>query len=739
MKQSLFLLLLSTAFFAGWSQTLVSNVSYVDPKIGGVGILLEPTRPTVHLPNSMVRVFPVRADQLDDQISYFPLTIASHRQQLLFGILPYSGTVTPKSDRMRLTAGTEVSTPYYYSVRLEQTGDQVEFAPSQRAGYFRFDFSGTQEHFIRLSVLNKGKITVNGKRSFSGEENLAGLTAYFYAEVNADIVDEKHNENGRTIFVGIGTAPRSVAFRYGVSFISVEQAKANLQLEIPTFDFAKTKAAALRSWDKVLSQIKVSGGTPAQKRVFYTSLYRCYERMVDINEHGRYFSAYDGAVHTSAEPFYVDNWLWDTYIALEPLQTILNPEMEEAKIRSYIRMYEQSGWMPSFALATGDEPCMTGNHAAAWMADAWFKGLRRFDLPKAYEGLRKNSLGATLLPWRNGPDTALDSFYNSHGYLPALRFGEKEWVKEVHAFERRQAVSVTLENSLDDWCIAQLARVVRDSAEVTLFLQRAANYQNVFRAERGSMWPKDSAGRWIEPFDPKFAGGQGGRDYTTENNVYTYNWHVKQDLQGLFQLMGGRKAAEEKLDNLYRESIGRSRYDYWHTFPDATGLVGQYVMGNEPSLHIPYLYNYLGAPWKTQKRIRMLLDTWFTDHLFGIPGDEDGGGLTAFVVFSMMGFFPVTPGVPVYTIGSPVFSKVELRLRGGKFFTVHATNNAPGNHYIQRAKLNGKERGKPWFTHEELTAGGVLELAMGPEPNRLWGSRPEDAPPSFLLYQNKAQ
>lgn len=736
MKKILVLLVILATFQFGRTQMSSSNVPYVDPTIGGVGILLEPTRPTVHLPNSLVRVFPVRRDQLDDQISYFPLSISSHRQQLLFGIMPFSGSITAKSERQRFAYEGEITTPYYYHVQLEQTGDDIAFAPSQRSGYFRFRYASPQVHSIRLNILSKGTFAVRDKRFVSGKESFDGMSAFFYAEVSEDIQDVHYSEDKKTAFLVFGKKPGVVEFRYGISFISVEQAKANLGHEIPAPGFERIKSAAFRAWDRVLSQIKVSGGTLAQKRVFYTSLYRCYERMVDINEFGHYYSAYDRQVHASAEPFYVDNWLWDTYIALEPLQAILNPKTEEAKIRSYIEMYAQSGWMPSFALSSGDNPCMTGNHAAAWMTDAWFKGLHGFDLKKAYEGLRKNSLSATLLPWRNGPATSLDSFYNTHGYMPALYPGQKEWIKEVHSFERRQAVSVTLENSLDDWCIAQIAGVLNDDKNRELFLQRAGNYRNVFRIEKGFMWPKDSAGKWIEPFDPKSAGGQGGRDYTTENNVYIYNWHAKQDLQGLVELMGGQKAAEEKLDNLFRESIGRTRYDYWQAFPDATGLVGQFVMGNEPSFHIPYLYNYLGVPWKTQKRVRMLLDTWFTDNLFGIPGDEDGGGMTAFVVFSMLGFFPVTPGVPVYTIGSPVFEKVDIKLPNGKTFVIEAKGNSARNKYIQRATLNGKAFSKPWFTHKQLTEGARLVFVMGRSPNRTWGTGPDGVPPSSLHFRN---
>jgi predicted alpha-1,2-mannosidase len=717
---------------------VVSNVSYVDPTIGSVGIILEPTRPAVHLPNSMLRVFPFRKDQLDDRISYFPLTIAAHRQNNLFGMMPVSGEVDDYNWLSPAVYDREQTTPYYYSAYLEDT-DQVEFTPAAHSGYFRFHFNGDVPHAIRINVLNgNGDIVVTGKRVISGKEGFEGMQAFFYAELNTDIIKTSYRDQSRRtqLKVNTGDKTQTVEFRYGVSFISIEQAKLNLEKEIPNWDFAAVKQQAYNAWDKVLGQIEVKGGTPAQKRVFYTSLYRAYERMVNINENGKYYSGYDHQVHTSDQPFYVDNWLWDTYIALEPLQTLLNPKMESDKIKSYIQMYEQSGWMPSFALPFGDYPCMTGNHAAAWMTDAWFKGIHDFDLPKAYEGLKKNALQATLLPWRNGPATSLDSFYTTHGYMPALRPNERETVEQVHNFERRQAVAVTLENSYDDWCIAQLAAVEGNKEDEALFLKRAANYKNVFRTDKGFMWPKDAAGKWIDPIDPKFSGGQGGRDYFTENNAYTYNWDVKHDLKGLFYLMGGREKAEAKLDQLFREDLGRSKYQLWYTFPDATGLVGQFVMGNEPSFHIPYIYNYLGAPWKTQKRIRMLMNTWYTDNLFGIPGDEDGGGMTAFVVFSMMGFSPVTPGIPVYNIGSPVFEQVKIKLSNGKVFTIDAAGSSDAKKYIQSATLNGKPLNTPWFTHQAVLEGSTLKLVMGESPNKQWGSGEEDAPPSSIDFKS---
>ena len=232
--------------------------------------------------------------------------------------------------------------------------------------------------------------------------------------------------------------------------------------------------------------------------------------------------------------------------------------------------------------------------------------------------------------------------------------------------------------------------------------------------------PRDDKGNWID-IDPLFDGGMGGRDYYDENNGYTYLWQVQHDLPGLIRLMGGKPAFESRLDKLFTTGLGRSKYEFWNKFPDATGLVGQYSMGNEPSFHIPYLYNFTDAPWKTQQRIRFLLDVWFKDNIFGIPGDEDGGGMTAFVVFSSMGFYPVTPGIPMYTIGSPLFSKVTISLPNGRSFRLTAKNASVINKYIQKASMNGKPLESPWFSHEQLMAGGHLELEMGPYPNKSWG------------------
>ena len=699
-----------------------AQVEYVDPTIGNVGILLVPTRPAVYLPNSMVRMYPLRTDALDDQIHSFPLTISSHRISELFSIMPGDGDPAAYDQ--------ETTTPYFYSARFRTSGIVTEFTATERCGYFRFTFpSGNAS----LALANRiaGILELRDGNIVDGEERFGDMKAYVYGEFNMPVTSTS-SSNGDKQRLTISAKAVALEFRYGISFISVAQAKKNLQHEIPSAGFEAIKTAAKSRWNETLGRITVEGGTEAQRKVFYTALYRSSERMINITEDGQYYSAFDHKVHTDSRSFYVDNWLWDTFRALEPLQTILNPEMEADKLQSYVRMYQQSGIMPTFAILTGPYACMNGNHSAPWFADAWFKGVRNFDLPIAYEGIRKRSLDTTLLPWRLGPKTPLDDFYAEHGYMPALRPGEKETFPQVHPFEKRQPVPVTLGNSFDDWSIAQLARELNKPADETLFLKRAENYKNLFRADKSLMWPKDDAGKWIEPLDPKFDGGMGGRDYYDENNAYTYTWDVAHDYSGLIRLMGGTQKAEANLDQLFREPLGRSKYEFQAKFPDSTSMVGQFSIGNEPSLAIPYIYNRLGAPWKTQERVRMLLDAFFIDTLQGIPGDEDGGGMSAFVVFSMMGFYPVTPTIPIYDIASPVFEKTTIHLRNGKDFVITAHHASKQNKYVQQIVLNGKPLDHVWFRHSDLAQGGTLELTMGDTPNALLGSKPETFPPASM-------
>ena len=713
------------------------NTDYIDPTIGNVGALLEPTRPTAQLPNQIIRVYPIRKDYLDDQISSFPLTAVSHRLGEVFAVKPAIGNITGDSwnERMSYDHNLEVTRPWFYSTFLIDQDITVSFTPGNKTGYYRFEFPKGTSHSLLWSHFNEGDASwqLGPDNVFSAMETWqGGIKIYVYGRFNQAgemwVLENKQlvqkNEisgSGTKALIRFNSVSGVVEFKYAISFISAAQAKKTFDQDISSKSFDDVEKNARQVWSRLMSQIQVEGGTEAQRRSFYTALYRCHERMVNITEDSFYYSGYSHKIERDARPFYVDDWSWDTYLALHPLRTILHPAQEEDMLQSYVRMYEQSKWMPSFPVLWGDYACMNSFHSSVTFLDAYRKGLKNIDFPIAYEGIRKNSTEATLLPWRNGPATALDKFYRTQGYFPALPPDAKETEPEVHPFEKRQAVAVTLGTSYDDWAAAQLARELGKQDDYLMLEKWSNNYKNLWNADQKFFLPKDDKGNWIM-IDPKFDGGPGGRDYYDENNGWTYLWQVQENIPSLIELMGGPQATEKRLDQLFREDLDRSKYAFWSKFPDATGLVGQYSMANEPSFHIPYLYCFAGAPWKTQQKIRLLLSAWFKDNIFGIPGDEDGGGMSAFVVFSSMGFYPVTPGLPVYTIGSPIFSRMSIALENGKRFTVIAKNNSDVNKYIQSARLNDTELKRPWFTHQQLMDGGTLELVMGPKPNKKWGS-----------------
>ncbi|MCD6355215.1 MAG: GH92 family glycosyl hydrolase [Prolixibacteraceae bacterium] len=707
----------------------VDNLKYVDPQIGGVAPFLQPTRTRMNIPNSMVRVYPQRKDYRDDQISAFPLNMIKHRSDPVFNILPVSGDISESEQPVSAwDQQLEIASPFYYSTWLEDFNITVEYSPSEKSGFYRFTYNNNEAKKLFLKKLSGQNWVMNTDGSITGTESFEGMNAFAYVVFDTPGELTRTGENS---WISWGNdSKKQISLKYGFSYIDIEKAKMNLENEIPDWNFEKVKNTAREKWEKVINQIQIEGGTEAYKRTFYTALYRCYERMVNITEGDRYYSNYDKAIHLNERNFYVDDWIWDTYLALHPLRFILQPEMEADMIDSYIRMFEQSGWLPQFPQVFGDTRPMNGFHSTIMILDAWRKGVRNFDINTAYKAMKRNALYGTMVPWRMGGACVLDSFYTENGYFPALHPGETETVREVDDFEKRQAVAVTLGHSYDDWALAQMARELGKPDDYKYFSKRAGNYKNLYWKEKGFFMPKDKDGNWID-IDPKFDGGMGGRDYYDENNGWTYLWYVQHDIPGLQKLMGGRNAFEQRLDQLFRENLGRSTYALNARFPDFTGIVGQYSMGNEPSFHIPYLYNLTASPWKTQKKIRMLLNTWFKDNIFGIPGDEDGGGMSAFVVFSSMGFYPITPGIPVYTIGSPLFSKITINLTNGKQFIISAPNCSVKNKYIQSAKFNGKDLNAPWFTHDDLINGGILELEMGAYPNKKWGTGEKDIPTPF--------
>ena len=526
------------------------------------------------------------------------------------------------------------------------------------------------------------------------------------------------------IALSFGEDVKKLGVRYGISFISEEQAKKNLEREIAAYDVDVVAKIARNDWNDALGKIQVQGGTKDEKTVFYTSLYRCYERPINLSEDGHYYSAFDGKIHEDGgRPFYTDDWIWDTYRATHPLRVLIDNERENDIINSYLLMAEQMGtdWMPTFPEVTGDTRRMNSNHAVATVIDAYRKGLRGFELEKAYIACKKGIEEKTLIPWSAAPAGWLDDFYKEHGYIPALRPGEKETVPNVSIWEKRQPIAVTLGTSYDEWCLSQIAQELGKKDEADYYLRRSYNYRNVFNPETGFFHPKDKDSKFIYPLDYRYDGGLGARDYYDENNGYIYRWDVQHNIGDLISLIGGNEAFTSALDSMFNTPLGMSKWQFYSTLPDHTGNVGMFSKANEPSLHIPYLYNYAGKPWMTQKRIRTLLNQWFRNDLMGVPGDEDGGGMSAFVVFSQMGFYPVTPGSPTYNIGSPMFTDVKVDMGNGNTFEIRANNASDENKYVQSAKLNGVTLNQPWFNHSDIAAGGLLELEMGPKANKEWG------------------
>lgn len=730
--------------FAGGVAAQKPPVDYVNPYMGNISHLLVPTFPTIHLPNSFLRVYPQRDDFTGDLLNGLPLVVTSHRGSSAFNMSPFQGEENDLKPVISYSYDLEKLTPYSYSVYLDEQQTEVRFGLSHQSAMYEIDFTQNSPAFLILNSRN-GALKWDGQAvtGFQSIDNNTRVYLYLKPEqtpVTISVLkssgltnDKEASGKNACVVLKYGKGVKSIRLRYGISFINEAQARKNMEREVQNTDLKTLQDNGRQIWNESLGKIAVKGNTDNEKTIFYTSLYRTFERPVCISEEGRYYSAFDGTVHPdNGIPFFTDDWIWDSYRAHHPLRVLIDPRKEENILHSFVEMSGQMehNWWPTFPEITGDSRRMNSNHGVASVIDAYRKGLRGFDLEKAYIACKGAIMEKTLAPWSGKPAGKLDQFYKDHGYFPALRPGEEETIPEVHSFEKRQPIAVTLGTSYDQWCLAQIAKELGKTDDYKYFLKCSFNYRNVYNAKTGFFHPKDSDGKFLEPFDYVFSGGLGARGTYGENNAWIYRWDVQHNISDLISLMGGNESFIKNLDSMFSEPLGKGKYAFYAQLPDQTGNVGQYSMSNEPALHIPYLYNYAGQPWKTQKRIRTLLHQWFRNDLMGVPGDEDGGGMTSFVVFSYMGFYPVTPGMPVYNIGSPIFDQVKIDLGNGKFFEVEAINNSDENKYIQSATLNGKPWDKPWFSHADLIAGGKLVLQMGPKANRNWGSSVNDAPPS---------
>lgn len=701
---------------------------FVNTNIGTIGHLLQTTAPNVQSPHGAAIIVPAGRPGVRDR----------YYSDRLFGFDAGCATLMPTTngnDPEYMGSGSvfdhdfEVARPDHYEVLLEDTNIQERHTANKNYGVFEFTYPDASEVYVVIYAHScQDYKCENGKLYLAGTYGYSSPLYYNLFDIgDAVIVSEydvkvpnwyRPNEKEDAKAILLRFDHKVVSIPFVISTLDFDSLDECYEREVKGKDYSAVLSECKTAWNNVLSKIRVHGGTDSMKRVFYTAVYRAVSRMHNYSINGKYIG-YDGQIHEDeGHAYYCDDGIWDTFRGMHPLQLLIEPEVHRDTIESYLRMYKQSGWLPRFPYLKGNVPCMLGHHTVSILTESMAKGVD-FDLDLAYEAVHKNATKRTMLPWKDGEAEELTQHYYDHGFFPALEEDEKETCDKVHPFENRQAVAVTIEHSYDDWCVAQLAKALGKEEDAAYFSQRSSNYKKLWDEKIGFFHPRKIDGSFTKEYNPKYCGGTGGRKYYAENNAYIYNFAAQHDVKGLIDLMGGNEAFAAKLDNLFVEQYdGQLKSIFLYQYPDATGLMGQFCMGNEPSFHIPYLYNYCGQAYKTQRKIHELIDLWFKDSPLGICGDEDGGAMSAFLVFSAMGFYPVNPASAYYDLGSPVFDQIELDLPGGKTFTIIAEGASQKAKYIQAAALNGKELQSAGFTHAQMMEGGELILKMGDRPNK---------------------
>ena len=634
-----------------------------------------------------------------------------------------SFTLSPSSKPIRFSHVDEVATPSYYQLKFPGTGLQVELTARSRSAIFRFTYQTKGRARLVVQVNSdeeQGSIevdTVRGEirgsnpvhRIYQGWGEPAGFSGHFVVQLQKDI--QHTTLRGDTTEVEFDVeAGEVVLVKAASSFCDIEGARRNLQSEIPHWDFDRTRNELVEIWNRRFSLIEVEA-PQAQKSQFYGALYRASFLPRTVNDvDGRYPSFCTGTPIRRLAPgetYYDDYSMWDTYRALHPLFTLLTPHRSGQMMQSLVLKARQGGWLPIFPCWGSYTAAMIGDHCIAAIGDAYCKGIRNFDVPEAYEAMRKNAFDrpATREEYRNGMGRrALDS-YLTYGYIPL-----EDSVPD--AFHTCEQVSRTLEYAYDDFVLAGMARTLNRRTDHNLLKQRARNYRHVIDPRTGYAQGRHADGTFLREANAfRFT------RFITEGAPCHYTWYVPHDVYGLMECMGGKERYTAKLDSMFSERR------YWH--------------GNEPCHQAAFLFNYAGEPWKTQRAVRHIMKTEYQNTPGGLAGNDDAGQMSAWYLFAAMGFYPVCPGTPYYVMASPSFPQLTLRPEGGKPFTVKAVNASEENIYIQSARLNGQPYTHNYLTHQDIVNGGLLELVMGAEPNKAWGARPEDCPPDVMREEDE--
>jgi predicted alpha-1,2-mannosidase len=640
-----------------------------------------------------------------------------------FTIMPETGTPKIGADARSsaFRRDREHASPWQYRVTLDDYGIDAEITGSMRSGFLRFSFPRSQEASVVVQVNTKpgeGEIHIDQKareiygfnpvhRIYAGSGKAAGFSGYFVAQFSEPFAHSGNTrETGQPVaYVRFAArTANAISVRVGTSFTSFEEARKNLGAELPNWNFERARDQARAEWSRMLSKLEIHGVSDRQQTIFYTALYHALLMPRTFSDWDGSYPGFAGEGKTETAKgfvYYDDFSLWDTFRALHPLLTILDPKRSQDMAQSLVAKGQEGGWIPTFPGWNSYTSEMIGDHDVEMIVDAYAKGIRGFDIAEAYRLMWQN---ATKTPaadlYADGRGRRALASYLRYGYIPL-----EDPVKE--AFHKNEQVSRTLEYAYDDFVLAQLAKALGMTEDYQALMQRARNWRNVIDPKVGFARGRHADGSWDEPFDPA-----GKYQYITEGLPFQYTFFVPQDIPGLVKLMGGPEVFNRRLDEIFAKNY----YDH----------------GNEPSHHIAYLYDYAGEAWKTQDQVRKILTKEYGTGPDGLSGNDDCGQISAWYVLSAMGLYPVAPGIPNYEIGSPLFPEVVIHLADGKRTVITATGTSDANRYIQSASINGKRSTRSWISHAELIQGGSIVFRMSSAPNRNWGSKPQDFPPDLM-------
>ena len=629
----------------------------------------------------------------------------------------------------KFSHANEVVSPGYYSVRLDKYNIEAELTSTARGAIHRYKYPSNADNVNIVVDLESGigwDTPVEGYLKQIGDNKIEGYRyskgwapdqrLYFVAEFSEPIVSivyyndtiKMENENKAkrlkafVKFKDAGKNGKEIISRVAISPVSTEGAERNFVAEVKGKAFNDVKNTANTKWNDFLSKIEIKGTNQADIRSFYTAMYHTAFAPQTFNDVNGDYRGADGKIYNSPSTVYTVYSLWDTYRAAHPLFTITAPERVGEMVNNMLDIYDQQGKVPVWHLAGNENDCMVGFSSIPVIVDAYLKGFKGFDPNKAYEAIKNYAMLN---------ERGLD-YVRTNEFIPS----EKE----------NESVAKALEYCISDWAIAQMAKRMGKTEDYDYFLKRSKYYKHYFDKNSGFMRGKLLNGEFREPFDPVYSTHR--KDDYCEGNAWQYTWLVPHDVEGLIALFGSEKAFSTKLDSLYTISseLGEGASS------DISGLVGQYAQGNEPNHSTPFLYNYIGEQWKTAKLTRHIMKTFFTDTPDGMCGNEDAGQMSAWYIFTSMGFYPSNASSGAFVIASPLFEEVKINVGNNKQFVVTAENNSDKNIYIQSATLNGKPYAKTFITYKDIMAGGALKFVMGDTPNKKYGAAKEDRPQSIV-------